>query len=105
MPQSPASDEPYEWKYGGNLEVSSASGLEAIWSGIFGLRPQSDGAMVVSPAPFNPEIGEATLERFHFRQHRYDLELLLSGWRVFLDGKLWEQSEYGRRIIIPAQPH
>jgi hypothetical protein len=105
MPQSPASDEPYEWKYGGNLEVSSASGLEAIWSGIFGLRPQSDGAMVVSPAPFNPEIGEATLERFHFRQHRYDLELLSSGWRVFLDGKLWEQSEYGRRIIIPAQPH
>jgi len=104
MPQSPAVDEPYEWKYGGNLEVSSGAGLEAIWAGIFGLRPQLDGSLVVSPAPFNPEIGEATLAGFQFRQHRYDVELLSSGWQVFLDGKLWSQNDYGTRVIIPAKP-
>jgi hypothetical protein len=105
MPQSPAMDEPYEWKYGGNLEVSSGAGLEAIWSGIFGLRPQSDGSLIVAPPPFNPEIGEAALAGYQFRKHRYDVELLSSGWRVFLDGKLRSQSEYGQQVIIPAQQH
>jgi hypothetical protein len=77
--------------------------LEAIWSGIFGLRPQFDGSLVVSPPPFNPEIGEAALAGYQFRQHRYDVELLSSGWRVFLDGKLWSQSEYGQQVRHCAQ--
>jgi hypothetical protein len=104
LPQSPAVDEPYEWKYGGLLNISSGAGLEAVWSGVFGLRPQPDGSLVVSPPPFNPEIGEATLAGFPFRQHRYDVELLAKGWKVFVDGKLWSQKSYGQRAIIPPWP-
>ena len=103
MPQSPAVDEPYEWRYGGNLEVSSGAGLEAVWSGVFGLRPKPDGSLVVSPPPFNPEIGEAALAGYQFRRHSYDVKLLSSGWRVYQDGKLWSQSGYGQQVIIPAQ--
>jgi hypothetical protein len=103
MPQSPAVDEPYEWKYGGNLEVSSGAGLEAVWSGVFGVRPQPDGSLIVSPPPFNPEIGEATLAGFQFRQHRYDVALKSSRYQVFLDGKLRAQSAYGEQVLIPSQ--
>jgi hypothetical protein len=105
LPQSPAMDEPYENFRGGNVNVSAGAGCETIWSGIFGLRPQTDGSLVVRPAPFNPQIGKATLTDFQFRQHRYAVELLASDWRVFLDGKLWARKKYGQSVTIsPQQP-
>jgi hypothetical protein len=60
-PQSPMAEEPAEFRTGGNLEICSGAGLEAIWFGIFGLQPHDDGSIRISPAPFNPKIGKATL--------------------------------------------
>ena len=103
LPQSACVDESFEDIHGGKLNIANAAALECIWSGIFGLRPQLDGRMVVAPAPFNAEIGKAILSDFQFRQHRYDVELLSSGWRVSLDGKLWSENKYGETVEIPAQ--
>ena len=104
MPQSPMADEPAEFRTGGNLEISAGAGLEAVWFGIFGLRPKEDGSLAISPAPFNPEIGEATLSGFQFRGHSYDVELRRNGYRVSLDGKLCSKKSYGKMTTIPAQP-
>jgi hypothetical protein len=103
LPQSPMAEEPAEFRTGGNLEISAGAGLEAIWFGIFGLCPNEDGSLVISPAPFNPEIGEATLAGFQFRRHSYDVQLRRDGYRVFLDGKLCSKKGYGKTTTIPAQ--
>jgi hypothetical protein len=103
MPQSPAVDEPFEWRSGGNLQISSGAGLEAICSGVFGLRPQPDGSLAVCPAPFNPEIGESKLSAFQFRHHRYDVDLKPKEWQVFVDGKLQSKKNYGQSVTIPSQ--
>jgi hypothetical protein len=104
LPQSPMADEPAEFRTGGNLEISSGAGLEAIWFGIFGLHPKENGSLVVSPAPFNPELGEARLAGFQFRHHRYEVELRRDGYRVLLDGNLCSKKGYGKITTIPAQP-
>ena len=103
LPQSPMAEEPAEFRTGGNLEISAGAGLEAVWFGIFGLRPNEDGSLVISPAPFNPEIGEATLAGFQFRRHSYDVQLRRDGYRVFLDGNLCSKKRYGKITTIPAQ--
>jgi hypothetical protein len=103
LPQSPFADEPNEFRTGGNLSISCASGMEAIWCGIFGLRPQADGTMLVKPAPYNAEIGEAELAGYRFRQHRYDVRLGTTNYEVYLDGKLFGRKHYGLALSIPAQ--
>ena len=102
LPQGPAVDEAYENIRGGTLDISSCgAALEAIWSGIFGLRPQPDGSVVVSPAPFDSEFGESRLTGFQFRHHRYDVELKPLAWQLFVDGKLTSTKPYGQSFIIP----
>jgi hypothetical protein len=102
LPQGPAVDEAYENPRAGTLDISSGgAAVETIWSGIFGLRPQADGVMVVTPAPFDAETGEATLSGFQFRRHRYDVELKSSKWRVFVDGKLASVKPYSGSLTIP----
>jgi hypothetical protein len=103
LPQSPMAEEPAEFRTGGNLEICSGAGLEAIWFGIFGLRPHEDGSLRISPAPFNPKIGKATLAGFQFRGHRHDVQLQSSGYRVWLDGKSWARKGYGKAVTIPPQ--
>ena len=101
LPQSPMAEEPAEFRTGGNLEISSGAGLEAIWFGIFGLQPHADGSLGICPAPFNPKIGKATLAGFQFRGHRYDVQLESSGYRVWLDGKPWTRKGYDKPVAIP----
>lgn len=101
LPQSPMAEEPAEFRTGGNLQISSGAGLEAIWFGIFGLQPHMDGSLRICPAPFNPRTGRAKLVGFQFRGHRYDVQLESSGYRVWLDGKLWTRKTYGRPVTIP----
>ena len=103
LPQSPMAEEPAEFRTGGNLEVCSGAGLEAIWFGIFGLQPHEDGSLTIRPAPFNPKIGKATLAGFQFRGHRYDVQLQSSGYRVWLDGKPLARKGYGKAVTIPPQ--
>jgi len=104
MPHSPQAEEPYEFRTGGNMNISCVSGMEAIWSGIFGLRPQEDGSMIITPAPYNPEVGEADLAGYPFRKHRYDVRLGKTGYEVLVDGKPRGRESYGKSFTIPALP-
>ncbi|WP_127473924.1 MGH1-like glycoside hydrolase domain-containing protein [Microbacterium sulfonylureivorans] len=87
---------------GGNVALSCASAMEAVWTGIFGLRPQMTGDLVVDPAPFNEEVGEAELSGYQFRDHRYDVRLGRTSYEVFVDDRLHSTHAYGRPVTIPA---
>jgi hypothetical protein len=102
MPQSPMGEAPDEDPHGGNMNISCVAGMEAMWSGIFGLRPQEDGTMIINPAPYNPEVGEAELAGYLFRGHRYDVRLAKSEYEVFVDGTLRSRQKYGCATTIRA---
>ena len=95
MPQSSSADEPFEFRTGGNMQISSAAALETVWFGIFGLRPGMDGSLTVLPN-WNSDLGEATLKDFRFRGHSIDVQMNGSGYEVFVDGKRVAKNPHGK---------
>ena len=79
--------------------LAAGAGVQAIVSGVFGLRPQQNGVLQVSPF-YHHELGHATLRDYHFRSHSYDVVLDAERYRVFRDGKLVVSEVYGNSTSI-----
>jgi hypothetical protein len=94
FPQASRIDEAYEHFAAGNLNISCAGFLEAIWYGPFGIRPQLDGSLSISPVPCK-ELGQATLRDFRFRGSSYDVVLQAGDYEVRRDGKSLGHFKYG----------
>jgi hypothetical protein len=99
MPQSPRVDEPYEFWTGGNMQISAGGALEAVWYGIFGLRPSLDGSLSLTPV-YHKELGTARLEDFRFRGRSYDIILKPNKYEVSRDGKSLGRFKYGKEVVI-----
>ncbi len=82
-------------------ELSAGAGLEAVWFGVFGLQPQMDGSLLVSPA-WNSELGNASLKNFRFRNHSYDITLTPTRFEVHRDGQPVGNGLHGTSLIMPA---
>jgi hypothetical protein len=76
------------------LEISAASGVQAILFGTFGLRPHLDGSLAIAPA-YHHELGQARMVGYRFRGHSYDVVLGSWEYEVFKDGRLVRQTSYG----------
>jgi len=83
------------------LEISSGAAAQAVIFGLFGLRPQSDGSMEVSPA-YNATLGQkAKLSGYRFRGHVYDVELEPTRFHVWRDGQKAAEHAYGTTVSLP----
>lgn len=82
------------------LEIAGGSGVHAILFGVFGLRPQIDGSLIVSPS-YHQELGKATMTGYPFRGHTYDLVMEPLAYTVFRDGKPVAQNPYGQPVRFP----
>lgn len=79
-----------------SLQISAGAGLEAIFSGLFGVRPQKDGSIVFTP--FNHlELGKSKLTDFRFRGNSYDVILRKDQYEVWKNGELFAISKYGKK--------
>jgi hypothetical protein len=79
------------------LEIAAGSGVQAILFGIFGLRPQMDGSLQISPA-YHSEMGEAKMAGYRFRGHTYDIAMMPAEYSVYRDGELVARSVYGSPV-------
>jgi hypothetical protein len=85
-------------------EISAGSGVQAVVFGMFGLRPQADGALEVSPA-YNSTLGDAKLTGYRFRGHTYDVSLMPNKFAVCQDGKKVGEQAYGHSVrLLPSPP-
>jgi hypothetical protein len=82
------------------LEIASGGGVQAIVFGIFGLRPNADGTLEVSPA-YHQELGEAKLKGYTFRGHSYDVVMDPWEFQVYRDGQLEARHPYGHPVKFP----
>jgi hypothetical protein len=81
-----------------SLQISVGAGMEAIFSGVFGVRPQKDGSIVFTP--FNHlELGKSQLVDFRFRGNSYDVILRKDHYEIKKNGQLFATSKYGRKVI------
>jgi hypothetical protein len=85
-----------------SLTISGGAGAPAILHGVFGLTPQDDGSLAVSPH-YHGSLGTATLKGYRFGNHRYDLRMDARTFQVFRDGVLLARERHGRYITITAQ--
>lgn len=99
IPQNPRTDRAEQDMSSMPLEVSSGAGIETILFGIFGLSPQVDGTLEISPS-YHHEYGNAIMRDYRFRGHSYDVEMQYSSFKVHRDGKLLGEYPYGRNMTI-----
>jgi hypothetical protein len=74
--------------------LAAGTGVQTIIFGVFGLHPQQDGSLQVSPS-YQHEFGHASLRGYRFRNHSYDVVLDPWKYKVFRDGKLAAKNSYG----------
>lgn len=77
------------------LQISGGAGAQAIIGGVFGIRPQFDGSLIIEPN-YNSTLGTAKLSNYRFREHVYELNVTASGFQVSKDRKLlgtWRHGE------------
>ena len=77
------------------LQISAGAGAQAVIGGVFGLRPQFDGSLLVRPN-HNPSLGNAKLTNYRFCGHVYEVHLNPQGSLVLRDGQRW--SEEGNHV-------
>lgn len=85
------------------LEISAGGGVQAILFGVFGLRPNADGALKIAPA-YHPSLGRAAMKGYRFHGHTYDVVMNPAGFQVFRDGKLVAEKEHGSTVMAAALP-
>lgn len=81
-----------------SLQISAGAGLEAIFSGLFGVRPQKDGSICFIPYS-HIDLGKSQLKDFRFRGNSYDVYLKKDTYEVWKNGKLFAVSKYGRKVV------
>lgn len=79
------------------LEIAGGSGAQAILFGVFGMHPNMDGTLEISPA-YHRELGEARMAGYHFRGHTYDVEMTPGEFAVYKDGALIARKLYGSAV-------
>ena len=99
IPQNPRTDRAEQDMSSMPLEISSGAGIEAILFGIFGLNPQVDGTLEISPS-YHHEYGNAVMRDYHFRGHFYDVEMQYNSFKVLRDGTVLGEYPYGRKMTI-----
>ena len=82
------------------LEIAAGSGVQAVLFGIFGLRPEVDGTLEISPS-YHAELGEARMTSYRFRGHSYDVTLGPWGFAVYRDGQLVAKQPFGQAVRLP----
>ena len=82
------------------IEIAPGAGIEAILFGVFGLRPQVDGSLEITPS-YRPELGEAKLTGYRFRGSSYDVVMRTSGFEVFQNGKLAARQTFDKPVRFP----
>jgi hypothetical protein len=101
IPQNPRTDRAFQDLASMPTELSAGAGLEAVWFGVFGLQPQMDGSLLVKPA-WNPELGNASLKNFRFRNHTYDITLTPTRYDVHRDGEPVGNGVHGTFLRLAA---
>ena len=84
------------------LQISSGAGAQAIISGIFGIRPQIDGQLLIRPG-YNDTLGSARMDGYHFRGHTYSVEMNASSFLVSIDGKAQRRRPLTDVVTIPSE--
>lgn len=80
-------------------EIAAGGGVQAVISGIFGLRPGCDGSLQVSPN-YNSTLGKAKLRGYRFRDHRYDVLLTPTKFQVWRDGQMVAEQGFGYAVHL-----
>jgi len=83
------------------LQISAGAGAQAIIGGIFGMKPQLDGSLIIEPN-YNKTLGSAKLTGYRFREHVYDVSLTSLGFEVFKDGHSIGKKRNGETVTIPC---
>lgn len=79
------------------LQISAGAGLEAVFKGLFGVRPHKDGTIEFNPF-HHQEMGCSELRDFRFRGNSYDVILNDTSYEVWKNGELLAESRYGRTV-------
>lgn len=101
IPQEIFADSPRYPEVEMPLELSAASGVQAILFGVFGLRPHDDGSLDISPS-YHHELGVAHMRGYRFRGHAYGVVMGPWNYEVYRDGKLAARNVYGKTTAFPA---
>ncbi len=80
------------------VEISAGGGIQAVIFGVFGIRPSSDGSLVIEPGYLAPLVG-SSLHGYRHHDHLVDVHLGLTGFRVVLDGESHE-GVYGASVTL-----
>ncbi len=83
--QNASTDKPIQEMSSMPLQISAGSGVEAVIYGTFGISPQIDGSLTITPV-YHSELGHAKLTGFNYRGDSYDVEMDQTGFMVFKNG-------------------
>jgi len=96
---NPWSDKMFQNRVSLCQHIAAGAGVEAIISGIFGIRPNKDGSIEVNPFT-NLELGNSELTDFRFRGNSYDVILKSDYFQVKKNGVLIANNKYGNLLMI-----
>lgn len=99
IPQNPWSDKLFQDQSSMPLQISAGAGVEVILSGIFGLLPQLNGSLLISPY-FDEELGPSELKGYRYRGYTYDVSLFEDFYTVRKDGQIVSHSKYGDIVLF-----
>ena len=99
MPGNPWSDKMYQNSVSLCLQISSGSGIEAIISGIFGIRTKENGSIEFNPS-YNLELGNSELYDFQFRGDSYDVILKPDYYLLKKNGVQIAINKYGTQLTL-----
>jgi Mannosylglycerate hydrolase MGH1-like glycoside hydrolase domain len=102
IPQSIFTDFPGNTQVEMPLELSAANGVQAILFGAFGLRPQNNGSLEISPS-YHHEMGHATMTGYRYRGHSYSVLMDSRGYSVYRDVNLAARNPYGEPTLFPNE--
>ncbi len=84
------------------VALAAGAGVQAVVFGVFGLEPQLDGSLKVTPS-YHHELGIARLRGYRFRGHTYDVVMGPWDYQVFRNGRLAAQNVYGKTAFFHAE--
>jgi hypothetical protein len=99
LTHNPLSDKFIQDQSSMSLQISAGAGIHAVITGIFGIKPQKDGSLIVNPV-YDQELGKATLTGYMFRGKSIDVVLTPDSYQVKRDGKLVVEKRYGEKAYI-----
>lgn len=96
---NPWSDKMYQNRVSLCLHIAAGAGIEAINSGIFGVRPHENGSIEINPF-YHIDLGNSELTGFGFRGNTYDVILKSDYYSVKKNGKVIAKNKYGKKLVI-----